>query len=1209
MAADTATPSFDLIIELFDKAIDRHIEEVVKVDQTSTDVVRHELEEYVPTASIKRGFREILAAYSETPNKPHEGIGIWISGFFGAGKSSFAKILGYILENRQLGDVTASELFAQQAADAQLQALLAKINREIPTRAVIFDVSTDQEVTDTSEKLTDIVYRILLRELGYPTDRDLAELEIDLEREERLELFKKSFEELFEGKHWDELKHFPSSARNRASRVLHELEPKTYPNEDSWAHTPRDIQVSANMVARRTFELARRRADNRAIVFVIDEVGQYVARSTDKMLDLQGLIQALGKEGRNRAAEWRGQVWLVATSQERLTEVVDNLEGKQVELARLKDRFQIEVDMAPSDIREVTSQRVLKKKPTAAEHLRSLYEASSGRLGEATRVTGRLEGGELNADTFAELYPFLPYQIPLLIEIVSGLRTQGGASRQVGGSNRTIIKQAQQVLINDRTNLGEERVGRLVTLDQIYELLEGLVTNDRRRDVHEIEQELGRDTMATKVAKALALLQFVGTFPRTAENVAAALHPAVDSLPQTPEVEEGIDTLRDVGKVRETEQGWELLSRVGKDWEEERRGIDPFGRNRSEILRDTAAQLFEEVGGYRHRKIRTFRALPVVDGHRLGLGGDVEVHVRLLTDSAQHESARGAARQQSNTEEGRNALHWVVPLPDELIAQVDDLYRSREMIRRHERGHHSPEEGRLLGDEKSRATNLQGRITTRLRRVFQHGDSFQHGVQTPLAEHGDDLPSVVRGALRDAVPRLYEKFDLAAVSVRGGDAAKVLDSESLSGLPAVYYAGDGGLGLVGRQGGEQTIADDHPALTEVISFIEERHGYNEEASGRALENRFTGFGYGWDAEVVRLLTAAALRATRVEVYSGRRYTSYADPGVREVFRKTNTFRSALFVPRQDQIDFDTLAESARAYEDLYGSQVSIEEGAIATALRKIMPGEANRAHRALSRLEAHHLPGADEVRSLHEKLRSIAEGSATDTILAFHGQLDLLREGIDELRSLEEALEGTNLETLIQAREAVTRLWPDFEPFVNDEALAGEAASLHEALDSPNFHHDLPTIGQRSRKIRKAYGEKHAQLAGEIRDEMQQVLDQLRNRPDWEIVSEHHRHELEGPFLRIRAQASADSTSLSELASHRHALPYLASEATARLLQLHAELTRSNEDQPEPVIRRLRASRFAQSGLRGEEDVDKMIEALREACMEAIAKGETVILE
>lgn len=1209
MAADTAHPAFNRIIELFDKAIDRPIEEVVKVDQTDTEVVRHELEEYVPTASIKHGFRNILEAFAETPNKPHEGIGIWISGFFGAGKSSFAKILGYILENRQLGDVSASELFVHQAADPQLQALLVKINREIPTRAIIFDVSTDQEVSDASEKLTDIVYRILLRELGYSTDRELAELEIDLERQDRLEPFKEAFEELFEGKTWDELKHFPATARNRASHVLHVLDPETYPDADSWAHTPREIQVSANMVARRAFELSHRRADGRAIVFVIDEVGQYVARSTDKMLDLQGLVQALGKEGRNRAPEWKGQAWLVATSQERLSEVVDNLEGKQVELARLKDRFQIEVDLAPSDIREVTSQRVLKKKPSAAEHLRSLYEKNSGRLGEATRVTGRLEGGELNSDTFAELYPFLPYQIPLLIEIVSGLRTQGGASRHVGGSNRTIIKQAQQVLINDRTNLGEKEIGRLVTLDQIYELLEGLVTNDRRRDVHEIQEEFGHDAMATKVAKALALLQFVGTFPRTAENVAAALHSAVDSLPQTPEVEEAIHALSEVGKVRETEQGWELLSRVGKDWEEERRGIDPFGRNRSEILRDTAAQLFDEVGGYRHRKIRTFRVLPVVDGHRLGRGGDVDLHVRLLTDPVQLESASDAARQQSNTEEGRDALHWVVPLPEELIAQVDDLYRSREMIRRHERGRHSPEEGRLLSDEKSRATNLQGRITTRLKKVFQYGESFLRGVQTPLAEHGDDLPSAVRGALRDAVPRLYEKFDLAAVSVRGGDAAKILESESLSGLPTVYYESDAGLGLVTRHGGEQAIDESHSALAEVISFIQERHRYSEEASGRALENRFTGFGYGWDAEVVRLLAAAALRATRVEVYSGRRYTSYADPGVREVFRKTNIFRSAQFVPRQDQIDFETLAESTRALEAMYGSQVALEEGAIATVLRSTMPAEANRAHRILSRLEAHGLPGADEVRSLHDKLRSIGEGSATDTILAFHGQLDLLREGIDELRSLEETLEGTNLETVVKAREAVDRFWPDLEPVVDDEELAAEAASLREALNSPDFHQDLPAISQRSRKIRKVYRETHDQLAGKVSNEIQEVLDRLRNRPEWESVAEHHQPELEAPFLRIRQQGSADSTSLSELSSHRHALPSLAADATARLLQLHAELTQGGEDQPEPVIRRLRVSRFAPSGLREEEDVDKMLAALREACMEAIAKGETVIME
>jgi len=96
------------IKELFANPIHRHIEEVIKVDQTDVELVQEEIREYVVTDSISKHYRNILERYWETPNKPHEGIGVWISGFFGSGKSSFAKNLGLAIENRPLKTESAA---------------------------------------------------------------------------------------------------------------------------------------------------------------------------------------------------------------------------------------------------------------------------------------------------------------------------------------------------------------------------------------------------------------------------------------------------------------------------------------------------------------------------------------------------------------------------------------------------------------------------------------------------------------------------------------------------------------------------------------------------------------------------------------------------------------------------------------------------------------------------------------------------------------------------------------------------------------------------------------------------------------------------------------------------------------------------------------------------------------------------------------------
>src|ERR1700733_5855151 len=99
---------------LFANDIHRRIEEVIKVDQTPDDILREEIGEYVVTDAIGSHYTDICDAYRETPNKPHEGIAVWVSGFFGSGKSSFAKMLGLALANRSIGGQGAAEILGQR---------------------------------------------------------------------------------------------------------------------------------------------------------------------------------------------------------------------------------------------------------------------------------------------------------------------------------------------------------------------------------------------------------------------------------------------------------------------------------------------------------------------------------------------------------------------------------------------------------------------------------------------------------------------------------------------------------------------------------------------------------------------------------------------------------------------------------------------------------------------------------------------------------------------------------------------------------------------------------------------------------------------------------------------------------------------------------------------------------------------------------------
>ena len=470
------------IKEIFEKPVNEKIEEVIKVTQDNEDFVYREINEYVVTDSIKDQYAEILRQFCEAPSSPHEGIGVWVSGFFGSGKSSFVKILGYILEDRKVAGRNSAELFSRQANDEVVSDYLKYMKAKIPAKSIIFDVSMDSGTKTGAGKITEIIYRNLLKDLDYAKDFDIAKLEQDLEIEGKLESFIKLYEKTY-NKKWSKGRE-RSFVFNEASNILHLMDSKTYSQSDSWVNSIREIDEEGNFrgradvtpreLAKLVFDLTYRRKEQCSIVFIIDEVGQFISRSVQKMLDLQAFVEALGVEGKNRVSnkEAIAPAWLVVTSQEKLDVIVSALDNKKIELARLKDRFPIEIDLSPADISEVTSKRVLTKKAGIIPKLAELYDENKHRLNQCVKLERTSRDCEVRKDEFISLYPYIPYHIDLCIDIMSGI-WEPGAARHRGGSNRTIIKQAQQILINPRVNLAEKEVGVLVTLDKVFDLILG----------------------------------------------------------------------------------------------------------------------------------------------------------------------------------------------------------------------------------------------------------------------------------------------------------------------------------------------------------------------------------------------------------------------------------------------------------------------------------------------------------------------------------------------------------------------------------------------------------------------------------------------------------------------------------------------------------------------------------------------------------------
>lgn len=1172
---------------LFASDIHRRIEEVIKVDQTDAEVLRDEINEYVVTDAIRSHYTHIYEAYRETPNKPHEGIAIWVSGFFGSGKSSFAKMLGLSIANRAVAGESASERFAQRAGDKKLQVLLKAIAENIPTHAVIFDVSTDRGIRSGNQTLTEIMYGLFLQSLGYAKDLDLSELEIGLEEKSQLARFEEEYRNIFK-KDWSAEKGKVAFALSEASRVLHSLDPKTYPMADSWVKAVKNkADISPGKLAERATELMKRRRPGQHLMFVVDEVGQFVARDVQKMLDLQAVVQNLGVKG-------RGKHWVVVTSQEKLGELVSGLDDKKIELARLMDRFPLQVHLEPSDISEVTSRRVLSKNAAAQTALGKLFDEHRGRLLEHTRLTADIKLPEVTRDSFIDLYPLLPYQVDLIIQVVSGLRTQGGASKHVGGANRTIIKLAQQLLINPSVNLADKPLGSLVRLDQVYDLVEGNIGSEVRAKITAIAKELGHP-LAQPVAKVICLLQYVKSVHRTAENIAAALHPGVASDSQLAAVKEALRELESTHKVRRGDDGYRIPTPAEDDWERLRNGINPKPGDSHRLYSEVLSSFWQPQPAHTLFETKPFKAGLAIHGREV-VQGDMMFQVHLADDGKEFQSLANELRTRSQQE--RKHVFWAIALNEAIDRETVELFRSKEMLARKERETKGEDTPGLIAEERARQRRYNDELRRLLKAACLSGSVYFRGHERSPGDHAVDVGKSAAEVLGHVLPEVFDRFKEAAAKTsdvkKGVDA--LFTAENLQGLPSVF----GSLGLLRDEKGKTVFRVESGPLKEVFDRINERANYGDTASGRFLADEFAKEPFGWDFEAVRLLVLSLIRAGKIGAASkGQTIDSVAGIEARDIFSNNNLFRQASFHPKKG-IEFEELVKASEAFRDTFGTEVrELNAASIVSELRKEVAHHEDIVVSALAQLTANRLPGGAVLEGAVGQMKVILRGSEENALATFNSSHRSIKDAIKRATELQQALSDPRLRDLERARTVLATAWPFLVQEVDiEQELRDRALELTDLVARETFYRDLPAIEQNAAALGAEYERRYSEALEARMAAYAGAHEQLIKSPAWAQLSEDQRRPLEAPFLRGRAK-DGDKVPIPQLRSERDACP-------ARLRDAIADMHRIIDGER---IAQVSLTSYFTGGIETEEQLDAALIGIREECARLIGAGKKVILK
>ena len=314
------------IRELFTKPLDRNINGVVKAEQLDEQSIWSELDEYVVTRELNRHFRHFFETYLPAITAPDDPsfagrIGIWVSGYFGSGKSHFIKILSYLLGNCQASSngqtCAAIDFFRNKLDDSLLFSdIHAAVNRS--TEVILFNIDSRADTEDKEDAILKVFLRVFNERLGYSADHPhIAHLERELDTRGQYQAFQEKFAEL-KGASWQDERDAYGFCRDEMAQAW------AYATGQSEASS---LQSMENLESMFTLDIANfckwvreylDRCGDKRIVFLVDEVGQFIGNNTQMMLKLQTITENLG-------TSCGGRAWVIVTSQEDIDAVLGDL--------------------------------------------------------------------------------------------------------------------------------------------------------------------------------------------------------------------------------------------------------------------------------------------------------------------------------------------------------------------------------------------------------------------------------------------------------------------------------------------------------------------------------------------------------------------------------------------------------------------------------------------------------------------------------------------------------------------------------------------------------------------------------------------------------------------------------------------------------------------------------------------------------------------
>lgn len=387
------------INEILALDLQEDIKYVIDLEDRSELEIQQEIESYIVTEGIGRHLYNFINQFTSNIKE----TGVWLSGFYGSGKSYFGKMLGYIIENPNINGTPARERFIPRLKGVTDESLIENSIRNleaVKSRVVFLDVAKQ----NTDQGLAFTLFANLLNNLGFRDDI-YGYMEFDLFIDGKLDEFK-SKTKAIEGQEWDRLK----VSNRQVARVIRKMFAEMGYSEADYADTKQVYSSAIQDFSASKFkeELGKylKYRPEETLVFVFDEASEAISQKKFTLLDLEGISEALSSIS--------NKVWTIAIAQEKLDDVISNANVNRSQLTKVTDRFKTKIHLESTEVDVIIRSRLLHKTEAGHQQLVDYHKKNEGLVSDATNLKSSFPTKTANAEEFAAYYPFHKYQFDIL---------------------------------------------------------------------------------------------------------------------------------------------------------------------------------------------------------------------------------------------------------------------------------------------------------------------------------------------------------------------------------------------------------------------------------------------------------------------------------------------------------------------------------------------------------------------------------------------------------------------------------------------------------------------------------------------------------------------------------------------------------------------------------------------------------------------------